>query len=106
MLDAHPDIRCGEETHIIPLLLDFHANQLANPFMKGRLAEAKVTGDVLGDALASYLSHYYLETWGRCTSTVQQGSHGSHPHGNGWRHVSQLTICFPWSEMVGPFAIQ
>ena len=55
MLDVHPDIRCGEETHIIPLLLDFHANQLANPFMKNRLAEAKVTGDVLGDALAAYL---------------------------------------------------
>ena len=55
MLDAHQDIRCGEETHIIPLILDFHANQLANPFMKNRLAEAKVTGDVVGDALASYL---------------------------------------------------
>ena len=55
MLDAHQDIRCGEETHIIPLILDFHANQLANPFMKNRLAEAKVTGDVIGDALASYL---------------------------------------------------
>lgn len=55
MLDAHPDIRCGEETHIIPLLLDFHAKQLINPFMKQRLADAHVTGDVLGDALAAYI---------------------------------------------------
>ena len=30
MLDAHPDIRCGEETHIIPLILDFHAKHLTN----------------------------------------------------------------------------
>ena len=55
MLDAHPDIRCGEETHIIPLVLDFHAKHLSNEAMKMRLAEAKVTGDILSDALASYL---------------------------------------------------
>ena len=55
MLDGHPDIRCGEETHIIPLVLDFHSKHLSNEAMKMRLAEAKVTGDILSDALASYL---------------------------------------------------
>ncbi len=55
MLDAHPAIRCGEETHMIPLILDFHAKHLSSSFMKNRLAEAKVTGEVLGDALGAYL---------------------------------------------------
>ena len=55
MLDAHPDIRCGEETHIIPLILDFHAKHLTNGIMLTRMSEAKVTGDVVADALGSYL---------------------------------------------------
>ena len=55
MLDAHPDIRCGEETHIIPLILDLHAKLLTNGIMLTRIAEAKVTRDVVADALASYL---------------------------------------------------
>ena len=25
LLDAHPDVRCGEETRVIPKLLDSHA---------------------------------------------------------------------------------
>ena len=55
MLDAHQDIRCGEETHIIPLLMDFQARILNKEFMRKRMEEAKVTEDVLGDALAAYL---------------------------------------------------
>ena len=55
MLDAHEDIRCGEETHVIPLLMDFQAKLLNRDFMRKRMEEAKVTEDVLGDTLAAYL---------------------------------------------------
>ena len=55
MLDTHPDIRCGEETHMVPLLLDFQIKTWNKKVIKERMKEAKVTEDVLVDVLAAYL---------------------------------------------------
>lgn len=46
MLDAHPDIRCGEETRVIPRLLSLKQQWLKSPIESKRLQEAGVTGDV------------------------------------------------------------
>ena len=50
MLDAHEDIRCGEETHVIPNLLNMHRGY-GSPQMKGRLDEANIDDRVLDAAL-------------------------------------------------------
>ena len=55
MLDAHPDIRCGEETRVIPRILGMHAQMMKSPLEATRLKEAKITEDVLNDALGAYI---------------------------------------------------
>ncbi len=55
MLDAHPDIRCGEETRVIPRILGMHTSMLKSQLESTRLAEAKITKDVLNDALGAYM---------------------------------------------------
>ncbi|GFT14261.1 protein-tyrosine sulfotransferase [Nephila pilipes] len=54
MLDAHPDIRCGEETRVIPRLLSLKQQWLKSPVESKRLEEAGISGDVLDNAVASF----------------------------------------------------
>ncbi len=55
MLDAHPDIRCGEETRVIPRILGMHAQMLKSQLESTRLQEAKITEDVLNNAMGAYI---------------------------------------------------
>uniref|UniRef100_A0A7E4UU72 Protein-tyrosine sulfotransferase n=1 Tax=Panagrellus redivivus TaxID=6233 RepID=A0A7E4UU72_PANRE len=52
LLDTHPDIRCGEETHILPTLLDF-----VDHFRKQkRMKLAGVTPEIFDMATAAFIS--------------------------------------------------
>jgi protein-tyrosine sulfotransferase len=55
MLDAHPLIRCGEETRILPGMIEiFH--QMSNKKTEmDRLGEAGITQDISDSALSSYM---------------------------------------------------
>ncbi|ELU02303.1 hypothetical protein CAPTEDRAFT_188754 [Capitella teleta] len=55
MLDAHPDVRCGEETHLIPRILKEHQKITDSEKQMNRLLAAHITEDVLNDALGAYL---------------------------------------------------
>ncbi|GBO32091.1 Protein-tyrosine sulfotransferase [Araneus ventricosus] len=46
LLDAHPDIRCGEETRVIPRLLGLKSQWLKSPLESRRLKEAGITPQV------------------------------------------------------------
>lgn len=56
MLDAHPEIRCGEETRIIPRVVSLRY-ELKNPNNKEkeRLEEAGVTSDVIDSAIGAFI---------------------------------------------------
>ncbi|CAK8692618.1 protein-tyrosine sulfotransferase 1-like [Clavelina lepadiformis] len=55
MLDAHPDIRCGQETRIIPRILGMRANWLKSAKERNRLEEAGVTNSVINDAITQFI---------------------------------------------------
>lgn len=55
LLDAHPDIRCGEETRVIPRLLGFRQSWLKAPFESRRLQEAGITSEVLDSAIGAFI---------------------------------------------------
>lgn len=55
MLDAHPDIRCGEETRVIPRILGMHTKTVSSQLEMSRLSEAHISEDLLRNALASYI---------------------------------------------------
>ena len=55
MLDAHKDVRCGEETRVIPRLLSMHVGMTKSLKEMERLNEAKITEGVLDNALAAYI---------------------------------------------------
>lgn len=55
LLDAHPDIRCGEETRVVPRMLNYRQTWLKSPFESKRLDEAGITTDVLDNAIASFI---------------------------------------------------
>jgi len=55
LLDTHPKIRCGQETHAIPKLL-LHIGSY-NKIQKHRLDAAGVTEEVLNNAVASFILH-------------------------------------------------
>ncbi|XP_020917599.2 protein-tyrosine sulfotransferase 2-like [Exaiptasia diaphana] len=54
LLDTHPDIRCGQETHVIPKFL-LHLGYINRKREKRRLNEAGVTENVLDSAAASFI---------------------------------------------------
>lgn len=54
LLDTHPDIRCGQETHVIPKFL-LHLGYVNKRREKRRLKEAGVTENVLDSAAASFI---------------------------------------------------
>ena len=55
LLDAHPDVRCGEETRVVPRILQMRAHWMKSPKESMRLEEAGLTKDVLDSALASFI---------------------------------------------------
>lgn len=55
MLDAHPDIRCGEETRVIPRILAVKQMWARSSKEKVRLDEAGVTDEVLDSAMQAFL---------------------------------------------------
>jgi protein-tyrosine sulfotransferase len=46
MLDAHPDVRCGEETRVIPRILGMRGQWKNSEKEAKRLLEAGLTDDV------------------------------------------------------------
>jgi protein-tyrosine sulfotransferase len=55
MLDAHPEIRCGEETRVIPRLLGMRGQWARSPKESKRLSEAGLTDEVIDSALAAFI---------------------------------------------------
>lgn len=55
MLDAHPDVRCGEETRVVPRILQMRAHWMKSQKESMRLEEAGLTGDVLDSAISSFI---------------------------------------------------
>ena len=51
MLDAHPDVRCGEETRVIPRILGIRMQWSRSAVEKRRLDEAGVTDEVIDSAV-------------------------------------------------------
>lgn len=55
MLDAHPDVRCGEETRVIPRILGMRTQWERAPVEKKRLEAAGVTSEVLDSAVRAFI---------------------------------------------------
>ncbi|XP_074642463.1 protein-tyrosine sulfotransferase 1-like [Tubulanus polymorphus] len=55
MLDAHPDVRCGEETRIIPRVLSMRSNMAHSSKEMQRLKEAGITEEVLDGAMSVFI---------------------------------------------------
>uniref|UniRef100_A0A1I7XPV1 Protein-tyrosine sulfotransferase n=1 Tax=Heterorhabditis bacteriophora TaxID=37862 RepID=A0A1I7XPV1_HETBA len=55
MLDAHPEVRCGEETRVIPRILGLRAQWKRSEKEWNRLQQAGVTNDVLNSAIGSFV---------------------------------------------------
>ncbi|XP_018100530.1 tyrosylprotein sulfotransferase 1 L homeolog isoform X2 [Xenopus laevis] len=55
MLDAHPEVRCGEETRVIPRILAVKQMWARSSKEKIRLDEAGVTDEVLDSAMQAFL---------------------------------------------------
>ncbi|XP_055862286.1 protein-tyrosine sulfotransferase 1-like [Biomphalaria glabrata] len=55
MLDAHPEIRCGEETRVIPRILGMRTQWDKSAIEKKRLEEAGVTAEVLDSAVRAFI---------------------------------------------------
>lgn len=49
MLDAHPDVRCGQETRVIPRILQLRSHWLKSEKESLRLEEAGITKEVCCD---------------------------------------------------------
>ncbi|XP_052799925.1 protein-tyrosine sulfotransferase 2-like isoform X2 [Mya arenaria] len=55
MLDAHPYVRCGEETRVIPRLLGMRSNWERSELERKRLQEAGITDTVIDSAFAAFI---------------------------------------------------
>ncbi|XP_014662444.1 PREDICTED: protein-tyrosine sulfotransferase 1-like [Priapulus caudatus] len=55
MLDAHPDIRCGEESRVLPRLVGMRNQWYASPREVWRLEAAGLRRDVIDDAVAAFI---------------------------------------------------
>ncbi|CAG9532112.1 unnamed protein product [Cercopithifilaria johnstoni] len=55
MLDAHPSVRCGEETRVIPRILGLRTQWKKSQKEWNRLKEAGVTDQVINDAISSFI---------------------------------------------------
>lgn len=54
MLDAHPDVRCGQETRVIPRILQLRSHWMKSEKESLRLKEAGITPEVLNEAIAQF----------------------------------------------------
>lgn len=54
MLDAHPDVRCGQETRVIPRMLGYYNNWLNSEKEAMRLDEAGIDKNILSNAVAQF----------------------------------------------------
>ncbi|XP_026461517.1 protein-tyrosine sulfotransferase-like [Ctenocephalides felis] len=54
MLDAHPDVRCGQETRVIPRILQMRSHWLKSAKESVRLEEAGITKEVMDAAIAAF----------------------------------------------------
>ncbi|EEB12998.1 protein-tyrosine sulfotransferase, putative [Pediculus humanus corporis] len=54
MLDAHPEVRCGQETRVIPRLLQIRNHWLKSQKESLRLEEAGLSKEVLDSAIAAF----------------------------------------------------
>ncbi len=57
MLDAHPDIRCGEETRVLPRIMSMRSKWSKSPKESGRLAAAGLGEAVLDQATKLFIDH-------------------------------------------------
>jgi len=80
MLDAHPDVRCGEETRVIPRLLGLKTQWQKSEKESRRLQEAGLTDDVLSSAIAAFI----LEVFNR-------ELHGKGRNPRVWEHIAQVS---------------
>lgn len=55
LLDAHPEIRCGEETRVVPRILGLRQQWMKAPFESRRLKEAGISSEVLDSAVAAFI---------------------------------------------------
>jgi len=63
MLDAHPDVRCGEETRVIPRLLGLKSQWQKSEKESKRLQEAGLSNDVLSSAVAAFILEVLLDVF-------------------------------------------
>lgn len=56
MLDAHPDVRCGEETRVVPRILRTRMEWTNSQKERSRLAEAGMSEKVLDSAVSAFIS--------------------------------------------------
>ncbi|XP_050310110.1 protein-tyrosine sulfotransferase [Anthonomus grandis grandis] len=54
MLDAHPEVRCGQETRVIPRLLQLRFHWLKSEKESMRLEQAGISDEVLNSAIAAF----------------------------------------------------
>lgn len=54
MLDAHPEVRCGQETRVIPRILQMRSHWLKSQKESLRLEEAGLSKQVLDSAIAAF----------------------------------------------------
>ncbi|XP_045474470.1 protein-tyrosine sulfotransferase [Harmonia axyridis] len=54
MLDAHPEVRCGQETRVIPRILQMRFHWMKSSKESRRLDEAGITKNVLDSAIAAF----------------------------------------------------
>ncbi|KAK7597844.1 hypothetical protein V9T40_010069 [Parthenolecanium corni] len=55
ILDAHPDVRCGQETRVVPRILQMRQHWIKSTKESIRLSEAGVGGHVLDSAIAAFI---------------------------------------------------
>ena len=54
LLDAHPEVRCGQETRVIPRILQLRSHWMKSERESIRLEEAGITKEVLNSAIAQF----------------------------------------------------
>lgn len=60
MLDAHPDIRCGEETRVIPRIVGMRSRWSRSKKESSRLKEAGISEETLDSATRAFISEIIL----------------------------------------------
>lgn len=60
MLDAHPEVRCGEETRVIPRVISMRSRWDKATKEQTRLTEAGVSGKLLDDAMRAFMVEIIL----------------------------------------------